>query len=349
MHSISFPHFKRALRSTLLLCSAVATLCVNTACDDDDDDIVADKPSVTLITDYCETDDQGYHSLVYQTISQWEKRSDITVNILNPKSKEVAKEMYLKWPETFGKNGKSLLIVASPNYQEMVSEEHIQLNPQQQVLAFETQGQRLPEGVSSFAFNRNGASYLAGKMASKCGDIIVVAGKGYPYINAAWQAFQQGLEGQHVLNVEYLSYEEDGFNKPDSAYNIAKANPNAFIFPLAGKSNLGIYHYMKDCPSSQQIVAAGMDVNFNSKNIRIPFSIVLHIDKVLDQYLQDWISNRPWPTYQSWGMKSKMVEVVLNENFTSKLNVKKADYKTFFEKYKEEAIEKEEDFSPNNG
>ena len=330
----------------ILLCNFLVTLGTFVACDDDEAILTDDKPLVTLITDYIGTDDQGYQSLVYQTAAQWEKREDINVNILLPKSKKTAEEMFTKWPEQTRELSKALLIVASHNYQEMLDQHRLELNENQQVIAFEGKAPHQSQGFSTFTFNRNGAAYLAGKMASKCKDIVVIAGEGQPYINKAWQAFQQGLEGQHTFNVTYLAFDNEGFNRPDSAYHATAQHPDAFLFPLAGKSNLGVYRYLQECEWPHQLMAAGMDVDCNARSERIPFSIVLHVDRLMNHYLQLWLDGQPLPLHKTWGMASGMVEVVLNSAFTQQLDVKPADYENFYQKYKAEAIEKENSFAP---
>ena len=73
---------------------------------------------------------------------------------------------------------------------------------------------------------------------------------------------------------------------PDSAYRWASKMDELFVYPLAGGSNNGIYKSSRDMLFSTMLVA-GMDVDCSAFSGRIPFSMVIHIDRIIENYLTD--------------------------------------------------------------
>ena len=47
----------------------------------------------------------------------------------------------------------------------------------------------------------------------------------------------------------------------------------------------------------------------------VPFSLMLNNDRVLERYLQDWLSGKEWPSHETFGLESEYVQVKLNPAF----------------------------------
>lgn len=63
---------------------------------------------------------------------------------------------------------------------------------------------------------------------------------------------------------------------------------------LEGKALYANYKSSRDMLFSTMLVA-GMDVDCSAFSGRIPFSVVIHIDRIIENYLTDWIAGKDIP------------------------------------------------------
>lgn len=124
---------------------------------------------------------------------------------------------------------------------------------------------------------------------------------------------------------------------------------NTFVLPLAGGSNNGIYKYSRETPFYLSLVI-GMDTDCSWFSSRIPFSIVIHIDTLLVQYLTAWFEEREMEPSHTYGMDSGMVDIVMSPIFYKYIDIWEEYYNDIeywnntYRKYKDEALEKEKTY-----
>ena len=299
-------------------------ICLFTCCKDETGNIyIPNHQHLTLITSASGLGDMGYNDQIMSGIMHFYEANDVSMNLVRPNKTEEAKQTLQKWQAETKDKGKSLLVLAGNEYETLVTTGNLNLSKNQQILLFESKKQNLPEGVNTFHINRYGASYLAGCMAKEHeAATIVAAMPGDPILEESIQGFTDGYQAHNDNQVElvYLSDNEDGFAKADSAYRVASEIRNAFIFPLAGGSNSGIYKYSRETDFYLSLIV-GMDTDCSMYSDRIPFSMVVHIDKVIEQYLTDWMNDVPMEKNQTFGLESGMIDIAFSPVFYRNLDI----------------------------
>lgn len=339
--------FVASFQKMLLFC-LVGMMLPFMACDDDDDVVDVDvKPNITVLLGTLGKGDNDYCSIVYKGFEKWEKNPNVTMVVHEPKTVDEASTIYRDWAKQSVKGGKSLMVVANAEYQEMVENTTLDLNANQQVLAFEMKLEKPMKGVYAFRSNHSGMAYLAGTIASVCKGATVFVGHENSLLVNATRNFREGFEKYSDQAIRYVKLSDnfEGFNMPEKAYELVKDDESRhhFILPLAGLSNQGVYNYLLECDkvhSDNEIIAAGVDVDLNALSPRIAFSYLVNIDKAIDEHLQCWFDGKPWPT-SDMGLEKGITEIRFNPDFqqigTASLEAMRKIYQENFE----EAVEKD--------
>ena len=341
------------MKNILILSLLIVYL--STSCSGDNDISQRQGNHLTVVTSINGLGDLGYNDQILSGTMHFYEANDVSMNLIRPNDTEEIRQVLQKW-QTEAKNyEKSLLVLTGSEYENVLAESNVQLEDNQQILIFETQNQNLPERVSSFYINRYGASYLAGCMAKEHETATIIAAMpGSPTLEAAIAGFSDAYHthSQQEAEVIYLADDESGFNMADKAYQTMGDIYNAFVFPLAGGSNIGIYKYSRETSLYLPLVV-GMDADQSMQSSRIPFSMVIHIDQVVEQYLTDWLNGIPLEKYQTFGLESGMIDISLSPVFYQNMEIWEDYYaddnywKTAYQSYKEEAIRKEKAYEKN--
>ena len=340
MNRIQSIKVKNLLKQVLLFCCSVVLFSGLSACDDDDDNgTVNEKPSITVLMGFNGKGNNDYSALIYKAIAEWEKNPDVDMKVFYPSTNEEAIEIYKNWCEKTANGGRVLMVPANGQFEYMVNNTPLSLASNQQVLAFEMHLAHPIKGVECFEISHSGVSYLAGKMASKCKEAVVLVGHKTPMLEHATKCFQKGFGNDAHFQVHEISKWFDGFNKPEEAKRLAAQHRDAFILPLAGLSNEGVYEFLNECDAKDKIIAAGMDVDCNHKSSRIPFSYLVNIDKAINLYLQSWFDGEPWPSKTVLGLKSGITGIAINSDFKDIDAATIADLKACYNAYFDEACE----------
>ncbi len=313
------------------------------------------KGQITLILSIKGLGDMSYNDQIMSGIMHFYEANEVSMNLVRPNKTEDAQQALQKWQAETNDKGKSLLVLAGSEYEKLVTAGNLNLSKNQQILLFESKNQNLPEGVNTFHINRYGASYLAGCMAKEHeAATIVAAMPGDPVLEESIQGFADGYQAHsdNRADLVFLSEGEEGFAMADSAYRVASGIHNAFIFPLAGGSNSGIYKYSRETDFYLPLIV-GMDTDCSMYSDRIPFSMVVHIDKVIGQYLTDWLNDVPMEKNRTFGLESGMIDIAFSPVFYRNLDVWEDYYENegywenAYQNHKAEAMGKEEEYGKN--
>ena len=320
-----------------------------------DEDSVHQADYLMVVTSAGGLGDMGYNDQIMSGIMRFYEANEVCMNLVRPNKPEDVKQALQKWQAETKDKGKSLLVLAGNEYETMVTAGNLNLSENQQILLFESRNPSLPEKVSTFYINRYGASYLAGCMAQEHeAATIIAAMPGSPTLEEAIAGFSDAYRthSQQEAKVIYLADDESGFNMADKAYQTMGDIYNAFVFPLAGGSNIGIYKYSRETSLYLPLVV-GMDADQSMQSSRIPFSMVIHIDKVVEQYLTDWLNGIPLEKHQIFGLESEMIDISLSPVFYQNMEIWEDYYeddnywKNAYQNHKTEAIGKEEAYEKN--
>ena len=322
--------------------------------------------TVTLMATPNGLGDNGYNDAAAEGIFAFANETGTRLRLLLPKDEAEAETMYRQWLAENAAQDSAVLILGSSAYEQMAQRlspltSHLSNQSGCRVLLFESNAEI--DGISTVMVSHYGVSYLAGAMSQNFDALILAAAKGVPALEESIAGFQEAraaYAGEFEdrpcqTTLHYLAEGEAGFAMPDSAYRfIARRadkyfNYDELIFPLLGGSEAGILRYLNDNEFTTALMV-GMDVDQTGLSSRIPFSVVIRIGDVVQQYLNDWLAGREWPTHQRLGMKDKAADIVITPNFAYNLVISDRRYDnpaTFlrlYNEYKAEAIRKEDTY-----
>ena len=333
------------------LCLIFFAVCwIFLSCDHEEASDSSPEFHLTVVTSFDGLGDMGYNDQVMAGVMRFYEANDVSLSLIRPHKTDDVNQILQNWLTSTQHQDNSLLVLAGNEYEQLLTNRSLHLSGSQQILLFESKNSHLPEGVSTFCINRYGASYLAGCMAKEHeAATIIAAMKNNPILEESIHGFSDGYEthSSKKAEVKYLSAGGEGFAMADSAYRIASQIHNAFIFPLAGGSNQGIYKYSREEDFYLPLIV-GMDRDCSLVSDRIPFSMVVHIDKVVEKYLTDWMNQVPFPKNQTFGLNTGITDIVISPVFYQNLIIWEDYYdhedywENAYQNHKTEASEKEE-------
>lgn len=318
-------------------------LCVACSDSSDTEDLSYDKYQVDILFSTSGLGDSGYNDAILYGIQQASKKYGFKLNFHQPKSVEAGWRCYQEWQNETDDGAQRLFIFASSDYEETLREHIPSKRANDEVLFFESE--RPIEHVASFRLNMYGASYYIGKLAGRVvpSAASLMANPQDALITESEKGFRAGFtsENDNHYGVYYLSdSRNEGYNLPDSAYRVSfeMFQDYAFVWPLAGGSNQGVFRYSREYPRS--IFTAGVDSDMSMFSNCIICSLVKRIDLVLEDYLLYWIKGESMPEFSVYGLDTDYVQVMLSDNYQESLS--ELTYGL-----EEEAIKKEKQYEEN--
>ena len=265
--------------------------------------------------------DNGYNDMIVKGLSAFNFHEEANLHLLSCESYEEAKAYYTELLELNAsmKERRMLIVLASSLYESLLTEATEPVG-KGEVLLFESARTDLSERVHCLSLNRYGVCYLAGAMVSNQPAEIVAALPDEPILQEAIDGFKAGYAAHNpnrTVPIHYLANDHSGFNQQGQAYRWTQERMNYYLqqapsyctfVPLAGSSNLGVYNAVNQLIAGQQ--AIGMDINCNDQNDYIPFSILFHVDQLIQDYLTRWQRGETLPRQERFGLSSNYVEVV---------------------------------------
>lgn len=321
-----------------------------TACADND--VFSEEAlesNIVVVTSISGPGDNGYNDQILAGVMEVVNNNDLNISLVHPASIDDAKTFFLSWKE-HSASDPTLIVMAGSDYVDLVRENASGLDANKTVLLFENDGEGMPNGVKTFNINRYGVSYLAGCMAKDSPAVrIVLAMRGDATIEEAAQGFADGYNAHAVdgeVTIDNLAETVSGYAMPDSAYRLTSTFEEAFVYPLAGGSNNGIYKYTREASHSRLLVA-GMDVDCAAYSMRVPFSVIINISQLVKQYISDWINGLTLPDKATYALEQGMADIMISDTFYKTLDSNDYYYAdqdywlSLYNQFKSEAIEKE--------
>lgn len=300
----------------------ICLLTLSSCSDDKVNDAIL--PHLTVITSVSGLGDMGYNDKIMTGVMNFYEKHNIEMNLIYPQSEEEVKRMISSWQNETQNRNQSLLLLADNQYEKFI--QRIDLTPfaNQRILLIESRTTDLPHGVSTFYISRYGVSYLAGCMAGEHESATIVAAmSGNNLIEESIKGFSDGynsIDNNRNVNIIYLSDDETGFSMPDKAFQVVGEINNSFILPLAGGSNSGIYKYSRETPFYLPLVV-GMDTDCSLFSPRVPFSIVIHIDNLVEQYLSEWYNGLRYEKSRIFGLDDGITDILISPVFYDRMDI----------------------------
>jgi basic membrane protein A len=307
-------------------------LCITACSDDDDENTTAAHATLTYVTAVSGLGDNGYNDLIMQGVMTFAAtHPDVELSVRTPASTEEARHIVTNWQQSTAKDGgyDHLLLLGDADYASIFAALTTPLEARQRALLVEGDSASVSTaGVSTLWVRRYGAAYLAGCLAREATYAYVMAAyAGDTLLQDAIAGFCDGYHdaGGRTAEVHYLAEDASGYAQSNAAYrwlsdlgdslDMMGRDPDAFIFPLAGGSNNGVYKYTRDREFSLLLVC-GMDVDASSYSTRIPCSVVLHIDRIVNRLLAAWAESGSLPVHTEVGLEDPdAIEVVTTPTF----------------------------------
>ena len=273
-------------------------------------------PSVTVVTSAGGLGDMGYNDLIMAGVMRFYDKGGVRMSLVQPTGMAQAGQTLYAWMENTRGGGRSLLVLADDGYGELLRGRDVALAPNQSILLFESGGDSLPAGVTTFSIDRYGASWLAGSMCREHPSATVIAAMpGNSTLRRAIDGFSDGYSavGGAVPEVIYLSDGEEGFAMADSAYRLASRLERTVILPLAGGSNGGVYKASREVFALTMVI--GMDADCSLRCQNLPFSLVVRVDSLVETYLSDWLKGQMVAGHRSFGLAEGATGIVFTPGF----------------------------------
>ncbi len=295
--------------------------------------------------------DNGYNDLIYSGLLDCigsDKLKDSKVIYVNPTSMTEALKLIASWKNDSLAYKKRLLVLANSIYNDIINKDLSSFTLDDQsnsVLLFESSKSDI-NGVHTFMLSLYGTSYITGAIAAKLNlTPLVVLGNSRDSITAsATDGFTAGYRDYGNKDAEiakkYLSDTYNGYNMPDSTYNMMHswAQDYNFIFPIMGGSIMGVFHYIRENPNN--IFTVGIDVDQSNLCSQLLGSMTKNIDSVFSSWLTRWASGETLPQHATYGLEDGYTE-------WKKANINLEDYGVDIDEIKSAAIKKEKEYENN--
>jgi basic membrane protein A len=326
----------------LVLLCVIVTL---SGCSDDSTSS-EEQPCVTLVCPLGGFGDGGYNDLIMRGVMRSYEKHQMEMSVAYPSDMNEAKSLIAKFcAEQSGK--KRLLILADSNYGDLI-DAATAVPDNSTILVADAKSSSERQGVTTFYINRYGAFYLAGKMAAPHQEATVIAAMpGDMRLEEAIAGFRNGY-GKKITTI-YLADDTEGYSMPDQAYKLTADIENSFIVPLAGGSNSGVYKYSRERNFYLSLIA-GMDSDCQLLSNRVPFSIVINVDSIIEELIGTWYDSGLSKRHYEYGLADGGIEIKLSDVFYNWSYIWEDYYlddeywSDAYNKYKAEAIGKEEEY-----
>lgn len=316
------------IRFTALL-TVLSALGVSCSSDSYDEPDVPSEPTPQIIVMYAlgGLGDQGYNDCILAGVQNFKKayHNDVEIYQYSPGTSEEAVRLLNDWLSLSESNIPALFVVASSDYEELLMEvlEEKSLTSNKRLLLFESDNaNNIP--ATTFRLSMYGASYLAGVTAAQVLDngknaLVLLAHPGDNTIAKAGDGFSDGFKDSAEDNkafTEYLAQDWTGYVSAQVAYQRMSewAQNYDFIFPVAGGSNQGVYRYTREYADAP--LTAGMDVDQSGLSRNITGCVIKHIDQVVYNYMETWLSTGELPESAVFGLESGYTDWLLSPYFS---------------------------------
>lgn len=297
--------------------SAIVFLIICSGCSEKSH-IAEPLPKITVVTATNGVGDNGYNDQILAGVMQVYESQDISLSLITPASLEETKTVLKEWCSKESLGAKELLVLASNEYEILTDDIDAALSSDKHILLIESDKDIIQENVSSVFIRRYGISYLSGCMARGAESAYVISAMDTDsYIEDAVKGFVEGYNSDEKdVEVIYLAEDESGYSMPVEAYKtMQEIDYNAFVYPLAGGSNNGMYKFTREQEFCLQLIA-GMDVDCSQYSTRVPFSVVFDIKRIVSTLLAEWIVVGELEKQYVFDMSDEdVVSVIINPNF----------------------------------
>ena len=308
-----------------------------------DDLPLSEKSSLTVIFSTNGIGDMTYNDSLFHGVMDFAFRHDDVLDVyqVQPTAQEQGVRVLTEWLASVQADthrvskARHLLVLASSEWEQILSELVFPLPENYQVILLESTRQDWPAGVSVMNVSLYGPCYLAGYLAAWAGKkrpMIIAACPDEPKLQEGIDGFTDGYfaYGRSAygfaadtakIDIRYLAQDHSGFNMSDEAfllsYELLQGRKMDCILPLCGGSALGIYRYFN---SRVVTLLIGMDGDCSQLCNAVGFSVTRHVGLLINRWLDTWFSGRELPLYQNYTLEQGFSSIKINPYYYRKLD-----------------------------
>lgn len=334
------------IRTHIYTCLLVFAALLCSSCQQDEAETMATDKQIVVLYSPTGLGDNGYNDLIVKGVQTvYKTRRDAQIELIAPKSMDDAEAVIDRWLSATDNGAKQLLVLASADYYALAREKFAHgkyCNTQREVLLFESPNEdHLP--IITFNAEMYGASYLAGAMVAEAGverALALLSNPADAVIRRAGDGFMDGyaaVSGKEA-DIRYMHDDWHGYVMSQEAYEMMPELSASydFIFPVAGGTSKGIFRYLREHPEGP--MTAGMDVDQSIYSSRVVGSVVKHIDRLVEYYLNTWIDGSALPQDSNYGLESGYMDWLLAPSYLT-------SFGALVEKHRTTAISKEKEYA----
>lgn len=283
-------------------------------------DAVEDSWEVTAILTPMGLGDLGYNDQMYLGLCYVREQLGCNVITLNPASVHQADSMAMEWKTAKTVAGKhKLLILCDGNYGGIVSSMGWENSLTDAILLMDSTDDSL--SVYTRYLSLYDACHEVGRKLPEFvhddskSAAVVLANEWDQSICQARDGFLLGASECGVkVDTYYLnSNPGQGYSQADSLYHLCYeiAGNHAFLLPLAGGSNNGVYRYGRE-QHADTLWTCALDSDLSYLSRTIAYGIMKNIDQLLLDFCRSWRESEPLELHASYGLSSEYVNVEVN-------------------------------------
>lgn len=319
-----------------------------------DDDVEDTRPVVYYLQGEGKMGDQTYSDAIYRGVlgAAYDEDYNMLVSLVTLPSDTTklaeAVRSFLANVKDVGSNRKALVVVSNDGYESMLHKYEDAISKIENIdfLLIESRDTLLP--MHTIHFPLYGACYLAGCMVNEAMTdvnkvLIVNANRSNTDLQDMREGFNQGIVdagGRVEVDNFFIADKSGGFDMADSAYHYSYAVDTLYdmVLPLCGGTAQGFLRYNREKPNSFYTIGIDGDMSIYSK--RVPFSIVKKLEVATQDWITKWVKGETLPKHISYGLSSNLADISPSQSYYDALT-------DTYQKYRDQAIEKEEEYEKN--
>lgn len=291
------------------------------------DDLSEDsRPIVYFLSKKGSMGDLGYVDAVYRGVVKAANKGNMLLSQVelptDTATMAFSLQYMLDYMKENAKSRKALVVIANDNLEYLLHkfDEQIAASPNVQFLLSESSDTTL--SVHTVKIRQYGAYYQAGKVVSQgMPDVdyafICRANPNEPSINDMATGFKQAIDDdkaadtskEFLYNDVSLSYDNGGYNLAETAYKMSYFLDKVdVVLPLCGGTAQGFFRYNRE--HSDSFYTIGVDMDMQQYSSRVPFSVVKHIDQVVQDCVTKWANGETLPKHMEYGLESGYTELI---------------------------------------
>lgn len=291
---------------------------------------LTDTPYIRVIYSINGLGDRSYIDNIHYGIWQAKVRhgeENLNMDFYSPTSMEMAENAIADWySDRF--SSRQLLIIADPLYIQLF-DKHPEWKSEKGAEIFIVDSERKDLDMYNWFIPLYGISHLAGQMLKTAGvdSVAMVIANDQDYaISEASLGFINGYtkSGGNITDndIYYLANKSfEGYYNPDSLYRLCYTLDKKgyrFVVPIAGGSAQGIYRYTRQNTAltpKGMFYTCGYDVDMQEYSNHVAFSILKRTDKLVSEFIDDWIAGKELEKTRFLGLGSDYVDFKTADRF----------------------------------